>query len=584
MRNGKSLVYQDWIAVSVRWIAILGMLVSLALHPPIPALVWGILGLAAVGNVWLTVLVVLRRPINGLRIWSVGADVIITTIVFFLTGGTSGSLIWSGVLPLITAAVYFQVKGTLIVTSANLLLQGAIAWFFQPNSTTLIYMAIVLPLYLGLGTLLSYFSGRITQYKDTRRLKTIPVRKEKEGLEKEKRRTIYNLISALSASLNYQRVLETAMDLSADALRFSHARSSELVRAVLLFSENGDALPALYVGSARGFTQSDLHLTFPGQEGLLGRTIDEVQPGLIHQVSEDPELGRILAMQSCKAAYIIPLRTGLNTCGVLLYAHPDADFFNAENTEILDIIGHQVTIAIENARLYQDLEQEKERMMEIQEEARKKMARDLHDGPTQSVSAIAMRVNFARRLLERDPKATMEELYKIEDLARRTTKEIRHMLFTLRPLVLESQGLIAALESMAEKMRETYGQNVIIQADPNLVEELEMGKQAVIFYIAEEAVNNARKHAQAKHIWVRLNLFREDLGVLEIEDDGVGFDLGEVNDSYENRGSLGMINLRERAELINGVLNIDSSLGRGTRIQLAIPLTEEASDRIRRGS
>jgi signal transduction histidine kinase len=111
-----------------------------------------------------------------------------------------------------------------------------------------------------------------------------------------------------------------------------------------------------------------------------------------------------------------------------------------------------------------------------------------------------------------------------------------------------------------------------------------MGKQAVIFYIAEEAVNNARKHAQSKHIWVRLNLFREDLGALEIEDDGVGFDLGEVNASYDNRGSLGMINLRERAELINGVLNIVSSPGHGTRIQLAIPLTEEASDRIRRGS
>ena len=67
--------------------------------------------------------------------------------------------------------------------------------------------------------------------------------------------------------------------------------------------------------------------------------------------------------------------------------------------------------------LYQDLEQEKERMMEIQEESRKKLARDLHDGPTQSIAAIAMRVNFARRLMERDPKATLEELYKIEDLS-----------------------------------------------------------------------------------------------------------------------------------------------------------------------
>jgi signal transduction histidine kinase len=584
MKNGRWPTYQDWIAVSVRWIAILGMLVSLALHPPISSLALSLLGLAAAWNVLLTVLVVLRRSINKLRIWSVAADIATASILFYLTSGANGSLLWSGVLPLITAAVYFQIKGTLIVTATNLLLQGAIAWFYNPASATLIYLTILLPLYLALGGILSYFSDRITQSQRFARDKTVPVRQEKEQIEKEKRRTIYNLISALSASLNYERVLETAMDLSADALKFSHARSNELVRAVLLFSENGDKQPVLYVGSARGFTQSDLRLTLPGRQGLLGQTIDEVQSRMTRNVAEDPELGRILALQSCESAYCIPLRTGLNTCGVLLYAHLDADFFTAENTEILDIIGHQVTIAIENARLYQDLEQEKERMMEIQEEARKKMARDLHDGPTQSVSAIAMRINFARRLLERDPKATMEELYKIEDLARRTTKEIRHMLFTLRPLVLESQGLIAALESMAEKMRETYSQNVIIQADPNLVDDLEMGKQTVIFYIAEEAVNNARKHAQARHIWVRLKLFREDLGLLEIEDDGVGFDPNEVNASYENRGSLGMINLSERAELINAVLNIDSAHGRGTRIRLAIPLTEEASDRIRRGS
>ena len=256
---------------------------------------------------------------------------------------------------------------------------------------------------------------------------------------------------------------------------------------------------------------------------------------------------------------------------------------NAERREVLEIVGNQSVIAIQNARLYQDLEQEKERMMEIQEEARKKMARDLHDGPTQSVSAIAMRVNFARRLLERDEKAAAEELYKIEDLARRTTKEIRHMLFTLRPLVLESQGLTAALESMAEKMRETYDQNVIIEADPRVVDALEMGKQAVVFYIAEEAVNNARKHAEAEHIWVRLKMVREGLCHLDIEDDGVGFDAGAVAMSYESRGSLGMVNMRERTDLVNGILRIDSAIERGTRIQVIIPLSEEAADRIRHG-
>jgi signal transduction histidine kinase len=153
----------------------------------------------------------------------------------------------------------------------------------------------------------------------------------------------------------------------------------------------------------------------------------------------------------------------------------------------------------------------------------------------------------------------------------------------LRPLVLESSGLISALESMAEKMHETYGQNVVIQAEREVVTELEMNKQAVTFYIAEEAVNNARKHAQAETIWVRLRKVQDDLGLLEIEDNGLGFDLNSVDSNYDNRGSLGMINMRERAELVNGIIQIDSAEDKGTRIRVLIPFTEEAADKIRRG-
>jgi len=186
-------------------------------------------------------------------------------------------------------------------------------------------------------------------------------------------------------------------------------------------------------------------------------------------------------------------------------------------------------------------------------------------------------------MIERDVKAAADELFKIEDLARRTTKEIRHMLFTLRPLVLESSGLIAALESMAEKMNETFDQNVIIEADDGIMEELEMGKQGVIFYIAEEAVNNARKHAVAEHIWVRLKKVRGNVVLLELEDDGVGFDVGAVDAGYEQRGSLGMVNMRERTELVNGVLKLESKEGVGTRIRVWVPLTEDAADQLRRG-
>jgi signal transduction histidine kinase len=394
---------------------------------------------------------------------------------------------------------------------------------------------------------------------------------------------VYKLLTNLTASLSYQRVIDKALDYSMSALTYPNDQAADhLVSAVLLFIDEGPE-PVLHIAASRRLTRSDLRDTFPGKDGILKKTIDEGAPLLTRTISQDPELGRIYAFQSCKSAYCLPLRHGLDTFGVLLYAHPERDYFNIEHREIFDIIANQAMIAIQNARLYHDLEQEKERMMETQEDARKKLARDLHDGPTQSVAAIAMRVNFARRLIERDTSAAAQELYKIEDLARRTTKEIRHMLFTLRPLVLESQGLSAALESMAEKTKETFEQNVLLDIDQSIEDEIEMGKQGVIFAIVEEAVNNARKHAQADHIWVRLKPVQKDIAVLEIQDDGVGFDVGGIDASYESRGSLGLINMRERTDLINGIIRIDSKAGRGARIQVVIPLSEEATERLHRG-
>ncbi len=235
---------------------------------------------------------------------------------------------------------------------------------------------------------------------------------------------------------------------------------------------------------------------------------------------------------------------------------------------------------MQNDRLYQRLLEEKERIVDVEEDARKKLARDLHDGPTQSVAAIAMRANYIRRLIERDPKTAAEELYKVEDLARKTTKEIRHMLFTLRPLVLETQGLGPALQSLADKNKENYGINVLVEANPEAAEKLELHAQGVLFYIAEEAIGNARKHAEAEHIWVRVKLANPEIAALEIQDDGVGFDVGAVTGSYETRGSLGMVNMRERTELVNGVINLESAPGKGTKITVLIPLTDEAREKM----
>lgn len=581
MRNVHASQLIDWIVASLRWLGLLGMTLSLALSAALtwPAIV-ALLSIAA-WNIFLTVLAVTDRRLTRHRLAVVGGDALAAYLLYFISGVLEGPLGWAGILPLLSASLYFQIKGALVIVVLNLIVQGVLAFLTAASVPSTLYIISIAALYITVGILISWLGEKLIRIAGQgRKGEGSP-----EQVERERRRAIYNLISALSATLNYERVLETALDQTAAALSDQGKTLDQLVSAVLLFKpgekKNGDA--CLQVVLSRRFTPADQRTDLPGNSGLIAKTIDEGQPVLSKDIPGDPELRRVMALSTCQSAYCLPLRTGLDTYGVLLFAHPEPNFFTDGRTEILDIACHQAVIAMQNARLYQALELEKERMMEIQEDSRKKLARDLHDGPTQSVAAIAMRVNFARRLMERDAHAAADELYKIEDMARRTTKEIRHMLFTLRPLVLESQGLIPALEAMAEKLRETYNQNVIVQADARVGTDLEMSKQAVIFYIAEEAVNNARKHAKAAHVWVRLKSYRDDLVLLEIEDDGVGFDLGAVDSNYENRGSLGMVNMRERAELVNGVLRIDAVPNRGTRIQVAVPLSEEAADRLRRG-
>lgn len=394
-------------------------------------------------------------------------------------------------------------------------------------------------------------------------------------LEVEKLRTILRKSALLYSSMDTNQVLELALELGGSLLSESGDGDPHIISALLLVSG-----PDLEINSARGFTQSDMRVPLGGSEGVIAESLNRAETLQCANPGQDPELHQLASMQKCSVAICVPLYMDMNVYGLMLYAHKDPDFFRPDRVELLEAIASQAMIALQNAQLFQDLAHEKERLAATLEEARKKLARDLHDGPTQSMGAITMRVNFARRLMERDPKAAADELFRVEELSRRTCKEMRQMLFTLRPLVLESSGLIEALRHLSERALDTYGQRVIVEAEPDAADELEKGKQTVLFYVAEEAINNSRKHAKATHLWVRAKE-KGDVFILEIEDDGVGFDLKALSDGYEKRGSLGMVNMRERADIVNALLKIDTRVGGGTTVKLAVPLTPDAADRIR---
>ena len=578
MRKFETPYVADWFAASLRWMVLVSLVIALALRGELNHIPFWPLTSIFVWNSIMSLLAVFSiRTSFFHRQIVLTVDVILAAAFFWLQSRLGSTPSWVGLIPILTGAVYFEAPGAFIVAPLFAIWQYVIGkGVFYSDLTLLreIGMTLLAGLLGGLGA--HYVIRNLRTSRQTK----LDVEERNRHMESERMRAIYELSSSLTATLSYRRVLDSALDLAYTALNPNpdpeEPDSDErVVSAVFLFREH-----QLRIGSARRFTSADLRVNLEAKEGILKKLLDGGDAILTTDIGYDPELGRIIALRACSSAYCIPLRSGFNVYGAMLFAHPDPNYFTKERRGLLDIIGRQAVIAIQNASLYQDLVEEKERMIEVQEEARKKLARDLHDGPTQSVAAIAMRVNLARRIMAKDVNEATNELLKIEELAHRTTKEIRHMLFTLRPLILESQGLNAALQAMAEKMRETFSQNVIINVDENILKDMEMGKQGVIFYIIEEATNNARKHANAPHIWVRFRSFESGIGLLEIEDDGLGFDVAAVNKSYDKRGSLGMVNLRERAELVNGLLNVDSAPGNGTRVQVYIPLTEEAADRL----
>jgi len=577
MRTFDTPYIADWYAVSLRWLTLLGMVVSLAMGETLFSVVAWPLAALIFWNLSMMMFAGLNLRMPYHRHIIIVVDLLIAGVFFWLQGGVYGPALWAGLLPILTGAIYFELWGALISAALFSMLEVVsmglkyISWQFVQISLVLIIST------MGLGLLFGFISrqliDRLRQVREAR----MGEEQRRILMESERWRALYDLTSTLTGTLSYKRVLDSVLDLGYTALNPDpDAENDEkLVSAIFLFK--GDRLE---IGSARRLTSADLRVKLDASEGVLKSVIDEGEAILTTNISYDPELGRMIALRNCTAAYCFPLRSGFNVYGAMLFAHADPNYFSRERTDLLDMIGRQAVISVQNAKLYQDLLEEKERMLEVHEEARKKLARDLHDGPTQSVAAIAMRINLTRRMFDRDEESAIDELVKIEDLAHRTTKEIRHMLFTLRPLILESQGLTAALQSMSEKMRETYTQNVLIDVDQKIVDDLEMGKQGVIFYIVEEAVNNARKHAAAPNIWIRLKELEPGLSLLEVQDDGVGFNVEAMNKAYDKRGSLGMINLRERTELVNGLLNIQSQPGKGTLIQVYVPLTEEAADRL----
>jgi two-component system sensor histidine kinase DegS len=210
---------------------------------------------------------------------------------------------------------------------------------------------------------------------------------------------------------------------------------------------------------------------------------------------------------------------------------------------------------------------------EIDDLIRQKVVRQLHDGLSQTVSALAMRVNFARRLMEEDPIAAHKELEKVEGLARDTTREIRSLIFTLRPTSTGSNFLIESLGLLVEKMDELFDLEIDLDMDENLVNQLPIIDQKIIYYLVEEAIGSARKRNGSTHLTLILTKHDTQVAQLMIED--CADTAKKMEFPFQ---SAEMDNIQEFSELIGGSVGV---LGGGPKIQVLFPLSRQPGDGIK---
>ncbi len=562
----------EWILGNLRWLLIVAMAVAVALNPGAwqasEAAFLVLLILTGLYNILVMLALTFRRSPLPLPALTLAADTLLTFSFIALTGGANSPLFFFAFLPILTAALRIGWWAGELITLG--LIGGLILWEWIQRRGGLAFPPLLIQgSVLGLGALLAGVVGDRLKSEVLRELQAREAAQRRLLTQaRQQLQGIFELAAALGQMRRTEEILHTTLEVSESLFRGAGHPSPPMFIALL--DPQG-----LRIAAARRLPPRDERAHLPGLAGAIREAMESGEPVVCPDPTQDPELGRLAVIRIARAAIVLPLGIGPERYGILVIGSPDPQAFAGERRDLLRIIATQASIALQNALLYHTLQREKERLVEVEEEARRRLARELHDGPTQSVAALAMRLNFLQKLLQHDPDQLPAELGKTEQMARQAVQELRQFLFRLRPLILESQGLVAALTHLAERLQETERFAIHLDVDPAVDRILDANAKGLVFSIIEEALNNARKHADPQNVWIRARAEGNRLTVI-VEDDGRGFDPQALRADYSRRGSMGMLNMAERAELLGGEFGIESAPGQGTRVRLQVPIPSAA--------
>jgi len=317
-------------------------------------------------------------------------------------------------------------------------------------------------------------------------------------------------------------------------------------------------------------------------EGIAGRVAESGKSILLEDISTDPRVARpdLVSTEGLKAFISVPLRAKDQVLGVINVASRLPHHFTEDDIHVLHSIGDQLGVAIEQAGLYARLRTARERYRRLaqqtlaaQEEERRRLARELHDETSQTLSGLTLQLKALVDIAEMSGKQEPEfidGLKKVQALAGQVHKEVSRLIANLRPSLLDTLGLVPAIRQYADTSLRPLGINVSVESK-GLERRLPTGIETELFRVSQVGIGNIAQHSKANNATILVE-FGDDELLLRISDDGQGFNVSEVTDIEESGRGRGVFSIRERIGFLGGTAGIESQPGKGTTSWARIPI------------
>jgi signal transduction histidine kinase len=320
-------------------------------------------------------------------------------------------------------------------------------------------------------------------------------------------------------------------------------------------------------------------------EGIAGKVAQSGRAVLLEDISSEPDAARIdlISSEGLKAFLSVPLRSKDNVLGVMNVASYVPHRFTKEDVHLLHSIGDQLGTAIEQAILNERLRKARERLRKLarqnlvaEEEERRRIARELHDETSQSLSGIALQLEALIEIYSKsgnqDPQL-IAGLKKVQSLTVQVHKEVSRVISNLHPTVLDTLGLVAAARQHAKNSLQPLNINVTVEVKGTEMR-FQPDVEAALFRVVQGTIGNIIKHSRAKNASIVL-VYQPHEFSLRISDDGQGFDVSKLTDVEESGRGRGLFSMRERIGFLGGTSGVESKIGAGTTVWAKIPIGQD---------